>query len=145
MARITICFSGNVKKFSVRQAGEKQVAEFSICRKNYNSKKDVKDTFTWINVSIYDPKPFVLEHLRDDIPIAGEGEAILRSYEKQDGTKGVSLDVRCQSQGIDFPFSEGHGRADAAAPNPARPSAPADIGGGSGGDEPPFMRRGEWE
>ena len=143
MTLISIHFSGNAKKVAVRAAGDKQVAEFSICRKNYSGKNATEETFTWINVSIYDPKPFVLEHLRDGVPVAGEGEAVLRSYPKKDGTKGVSLDVRCSDRGIDFPFSEGAMKADAAAPAPSRPSAPA--GGGSGDDSTPFASRGEFE
>lgn len=135
MSRITIVFSGNVKKFKLRDAGEKKVAEFSICRKNYSGKKDAEDTFTWVNVSVYDPKQFILDHLRDGVPVAGEGEAVLRSYAKSDGSKGHSLDVRCQNQGIDFPFSEGSAKGDGPAPRPA-----AKAGGTDVADEPPFAR-----
>ena len=142
MTLISIHFSGNAKKVSVRAAGGKQVAEFSICRKNYSGKNATEESFTWINVSIYDPKPFVLEHLRDGVPVAGEGEAVLRSYPKKDGTKGTSLDVRCSDRGIDFPFSEGAAKA-APAQAPARPSTPAPGGGGE--EEVPFMSLGEFE
>jgi hypothetical protein len=95
-------FSGQIKKAQVRQAGTKTVAEVQLCKK-VSGKDGAEDSFTWIKVTIWDPKDWQIAKLVAGAYISGCGDFQLRSYVKSDQTKGVSAEIRCSSFDIDQP------------------------------------------
>ena len=73
------------------------------------------------------------------------GSIRLDKFTKSDGSESHSVEFtrisECRS--LEAKDAKDDKPAAQSEPRPARPAAPA--GGGSGSDEPPFMRRGEWE
>jgi len=129
-------FAGTVNKVEIKQAGTKQLAEISLCKKNY-AKEGTEATFTWIRISLWEPKDFQLAKLVKGAFVAGSGEFSLRSYEK-DGVKHQSAECRCGS--FDIEVAEVVATpASLGAPTPApRTTQPTSGGGAKDDSEPPF-------
>lgn len=148
MSLFRLIFAGQIKKAEHKDAGGKPIVEVSICRKN-RTKEGQPDAFTWVRVTIWSPAAFQAPKLVKGAFIAGSGEMIARSYEK-DGVKGTSIEVSCQSFDIEVsdgndgqasqPEADGVKRTVVAQTKKAAPAA----GGGSDLDVP-FAPRGEWE
>ncbi len=139
MSLMRLTFAGKIKKAESRRAGDKDIIEMSICRKNYGKKED-DPTFTWINVTVWEPPEWMRAKAIKGAFVAGCGEFTLRSYEK-DGVKRQSAECRCTSFDVeigDDPDME----APAKTPAPAKvqhrhvPVAPS----GAAEDDVPFSR-----
>lgn len=98
MTRFNLQFSGECRKVEYKQLGESNVAVLNLCRKNY-TKADVEPTFTWVKVTVRDPKEF--QKFTDGAFVSGSGEMTMSSYTAKDGTKKHSIEVRCSSFDIE--------------------------------------------
>lgn len=139
MTTLKLQFSGHIKKVYMRQAGTKTVAEVQLCKK-VPGKDEQPDSFTWIKVTLWDPKDWQASKLVAGGYITGCGDFTLRSYEKSDKTKGVSAEVRCSSFDIDMPDDRvavaNGSQQQTLEPEPvAKPVVSHAI---DGKDEPPF-------
>ncbi len=126
MSLFKLMFAGQIKKVDMRAAGKDQIAELSICKKEKGRGDGAEDTYTWVRVTVWNPKDFQAAKMIKDNFAAGCGDFKLRSYEHNDEKK-VSAEVRCSS--YDIEISDGGApsvSAPAPAPRPAqRPAAPA--------------------
>ena len=119
----------------VRDAGQHKITSFSIA---VTRKRKDKESTTWFRCDWFGERAVkVVQFLTKGKAVQVVGELYEDTYEK-DGAEKRSLKVDVRDVTL-----LGGGEKAAAAPAPARPSAPA--AGGQGDDEPPFMRRGEWE
>ena len=130
-----IQFAGNIRKSETKTHGDKTFVEVQLCQKNY-AKPGEEPTFTWLRVSVTNPKDFQIPQLQVGCFIAGSGEFTLRSYVNKDGVKAQSAECRSSSFDIDGP-RQGETTAPAA---PIAKPAPRIPAGGGGNDEPPFAR-----
>jgi single-stranded DNA-binding protein len=107
MTILRMFFAGEIKRADVRAVGDKSVLEFSLCRKNFAKKDASPDdvTFTWVNVSVWDPKEFVVENARKGVFVAGSGDCELTSYIDKEGEKKPKLSIR--TTGFDIEFQRG--------------------------------------
>jgi single-strand DNA-binding protein len=67
----------------------KQVANFSVA---VSKKINGNDQTTWFDVALWD-KPAVYPYIKKGGQLLVEGEVSLRQYDKNDGTKGASLNI----------------------------------------------------
>lgn len=112
-----LAFAGIIKKAEHRTAGDKQIVEVSICKKN-KTKEGEDDSYTWIRITVWQPPDFMAPRLVKGSFIAGSGEMTTRSYEK-DGVKATAIEVRCQSFDVEVEttsFTEGAAPARTAPP-----------------------------
>lgn len=128
-------FAGAIKKVEFRDAGKDKIAELSICKKEKGRGEGAEDTFTWVRVTVWNPKDFQAAKMVKDAFASGCGDFKLRSYE-HNGEKKVSAEVRCSSYDIEIsdggaPSVSTPAPTPRPAPRPAPSAAPAD-------DEPPF-------
>lgn len=97
-------------------AGDKQILELSICKKNYAKAGD-EATFTWVNVTVWQPPAWMATKAVKGAFVAGSGEFTLRTYESN-GVKKQSADVRATS--FDIEIGGEAGEASEQAPEPAK-------------------------
>ena len=124
-------FSGEARKVEHKTIGGKSAVEIQLCKKNYTPQGQ-EATFTWVRVTVFEPKEFQKFH--DGGFVSGSGELSMRSYTDKEGNKKQSLEVRCTSFDVETPRVVEAAEAPAPAPKPQRPS------GGGSVDEPPFAR-----
>jgi single-stranded DNA-binding protein len=110
-------FSGEVRKPVVREYDGKNILSFQLMKKNYNKDKSAEASYTWLNVTVFDAKPFQVQQFAEKAFVAGSGEFTLRSYADKDGSKRQSADVRCNSMDVDSAYV---GPGETAEPAPAQ-------------------------
>ena len=116
-------FSGEARKVEHKTLGGKPAVEVALCKKNY-TKQGEEPTFTWVRVTIWEPKEF--QQFHEGGFISGSGEMSIRSFVNKDGVKQQSVEVRCTSFDVETPRGV-EAAPVAAAPAPRRPApAPAD-------------------
>lgn len=133
MTVFRLAFAGQIKKVEHRTAGDKPLAEVSVCRKN-RGRQGEPEAFTWVRVTIWEPADFQVAKLVKGAFVAGTGDMSARSFDGKDGAKMHSIEVRCSS--FDVEVSDGaaeEGTAPAPRRAPAAKPAPATTD-----DEPPF-------
>ncbi len=144
MTVFRLLVAGDIKKVEMRRAGDKDLAEVSVCKKN-RTKEGEEESYTWAKLSIWSPPDWMKAKLVKGNFISGSGEFTLRSYEK-DGVKRQSAECNCQS--FDVEISAAFPRLGESHPPVATPVKPAPkaapIGGGKGDDEPPFAPYQPW-
>lgn len=133
MSKFRLTFSGEAKKVQLKNAGDKQLLEFSLCSKNYSKPGD-PEKWTWIRVNVWDPKAWLLNALRDGVYVAGSGEFTTRSYDASTGEKKMEAEVRCSSFDIDVARPPQVKPSEAETVRTPVRNAAAD----SMSDEPPF-------
>jgi len=108
----TCCFSGNLgRDAEVKQVGEHTVTQFSLAVKaGYGQKAS---TF-WLNCNAWN-KDKLAQCLTKGSRVVVNGELNLREYDKKDGSKGQSLELRVAD--LDLP------------PKASTEPAPATTGG----------------
>lgn len=106
MTQMRISFSGEVRKPVVREYDGKKILSFQVMKKNYNKDKSAEASYTWLNVTVFDAKPFQIAQFAEKSFVAGSGEFTLRSYVDKDGSKRQSADVRCNSMDVDSAYVE---------------------------------------
>lgn len=128
-------FSGEARKVEHKTIGGKSAVEIQLCKKNY-TKQGEEPTYTWLRVTVWEPKEF--QKFYDGGFVSGSGELSARSYTNKEGKEKQSLEVRCTSFDVETPRpTEG---SDAVAPAPApKPRIPSG-GGHDSVDQPPFAR-----
>jgi hypothetical protein len=142
MTQIRLTLSGIIKNVRHFNAGTKPAVEFSMCVKN-RGKPDEEPTFTWARGVVFEPPEWMKLEKGMEVT-ALNGQTTLRSYKDKDGADKVSLDAKFSSFDIQVHGNIGEQQRKAVpAPAPRRPAA--DVGGGQGSDEPPFLPRSEWE
>lgn len=114
MTIMRLQFAGTIMKCEHRQAGSKPICEVSLCKKK-KGKDGEEDTYTWVRITLWEPKDFQASKLVKGNFIAGSGDAELRGYEK-DGVKRQSLEVRCSS--FDIEVTDGVPRTSAQQDTP---------------------------
>jgi single-stranded DNA-binding protein len=124
-------FSGEARKVEHKTIGGKSAVEIQLCKKNYAKQGD-EPSFTWLRVTVWEPKEF--QKFYEGGFVSGSGELSVRSYTDKDGNKKQSLEVRCTSFDVETPRGVEAQEAPAPAQKPQRPS------GGGSVDEPPFAR-----
>jgi single-strand DNA-binding protein len=107
------CTSGNLgRDAEVKQVGEHTVTTFSIAVRSGYGKNE--KTF-WLNCNAWN-KDKIAQYLTKGSRVGVTGELSVREYDKKDGTKGQSIDLRVTD--IDLP------------PKASTESAPSSTGGG---------------
>jgi single-stranded DNA-binding protein len=135
------CF---IKKVEFRQAGEKSIAEVSVCQKKYNKDKEAAAEFDWLRLTIWEPHPSQVEKLKKGNLIYFSGKFSTRKYTDKAGVEKTSMEVRCNDwNAFEMPGVEA--AAPAPAPVPRRPTPVVDAGGSTDDSNPPFLPRGNWE
>ncbi len=141
MSLLRLTFAGQIKKAECRRAGDRDIIEMSICRKNHG-KKDDEPTFTWINVTVWEPPEWMRAKAIKGAFVAGCGEFSMRSYETKEGVKKSSADVRCSSFDVELGADAGEASEPAAAPAPSQESKirhrHVPVATAATDDEPPF-------
>ena len=135
MTVFRINFSGEVRKPTVKEYDGKKILSMQMMKKNYNKDKSAEATYTWLNVTVFDAKPFQLAQFVEKAFVAGSGEFTLRSYVDKDGSKRQSADVRCNSMDVDSAYVE---REQSDAPAPAKPERRTVLPAPSSDDGAPF-------
>jgi hypothetical protein len=116
-------FSGEARKVAHKTIGGKSAVEIQLCKKNY-APAGQEATFTWLTITVWEPKEF--QHFHDGGFVSGSGEFSVRSYTDKDGNKKQSNEVRCTSFDIETPrHVEATQMKDAPTRVPAK-SNPAD-------------------
>lgn len=105
MSNFRLQFCGDVRKPETKTFGGKTFVEFSLMRKNY-TKEGAEATFTWLKISVSDPKEWQLSQLAEGKFISGSGEFSTRSFTDKDGNKRQSAEVRCSSFDVAGPRTE---------------------------------------
>jgi single-strand DNA-binding protein len=128
--------------------GGKAVAEFSIaCDENKkNGDQWEKVSTTWLRVAVWEKDAeAVAEHLKKGDLVTVIGQLTVREYEKKDGSKGTSVEVKNANVTKALPreksgaSSSGGGGWSQSAPTPAAdPWASQPASGQSVTEEPPF-------
>src|SRR5699024_1259101 len=114
MSEITVI--GNVAKPELRftQAG-KPVFGFSLAqshRKKDQSGQWQDDGTTWRKVTVWDQKGELLaEHISQGDRVMVIGQERIREYDKQDGSKGQSLELNAREVGIVPKLNQGGGNS----------------------------------
>jgi single-stranded DNA-binding protein len=140
---LTLSYAGYIKKVEFRQAGEKSIAEVSVCEKKYNKDKNADPEFDWVRATCWEPNEHLLAKLKKGNAVVFQGRFATRKYKDAQGVEKISLEVRVSDiQVFEMAGTEQQEKA-VPAPGPRRPAAPS--GGDDGSDGPPFMRRSEWE
>jgi single-strand DNA-binding protein len=87
---LNITAHGNLGKDpEVKQVKDTQVAEFSL------ASRTGKDETTWINCAVWGARADVVaKYLYKGAKVTVVGSGKLRTYEKNDGSKGSSLELR---------------------------------------------------
>ena len=144
-----IQYAGHIRKSETKTFGDKTFVEVQLCAKNY-AKSGEEPTFTWLRVSVVNPKDFQIPQLKVGCFICGSGEFTLRSYTNKDGVKQQSAECRSSSFDIDGPRQDapvalvdnggGYGSAEQVAPVLPVANPSPTIGGGYGNSEPPFAK-----
>jgi single-stranded DNA-binding protein len=116
-------FSGEARKVEHKTIGGKSAVEIQLCKKNYTPHGQ-EATFTWVRVTVFEPKEFQKFH--DGGFVSGSGELSMRSYTDKDGNKKQSLEVRCTSFDVETPRGVEAQEAPAPAPRRPAPATPAD-------------------
>ena len=106
MTQMRMSFSGEVRKPVVREYDGKNILSFQVMKRNYNKDKSAEASYTWLNVTVFDAKPFQTAQFAEKAFVAGSGEFTLRSYADKDGSKRQSADVRCNSMDVDSAYVE---------------------------------------
>jgi single-stranded DNA-binding protein len=106
VTQMRMIFSGEVRKPVVREYDGKNILSFQLMKKNYNKDKSAEAAYTWLNVTVFDAKPFQVRQFAEKAFVAGSGEFTLRSYADKDGSKRQSADVRCNSMDVDSAYVE---------------------------------------
>ena len=101
-----LTFSGEVRKPVVREHEGKSILSFQMMKKNYNKDKSADVAYTWLNITVFDVKPFQLQQFTERAFVTGGGEFTMRSYVDKDGAKRQSVDVRCSSMDVDAAYVE---------------------------------------
>lgn len=135
MPILRVQFSGEARKVEHKTIGGKSAVEIQLCKKNYAKQGD-EPTFTWLRVTVWEPKEF--QQFHEGGFVSGSGELSMRSFMNKDGVKQQSLECRCTSFDIETPRGVEAAPVAAAAPAPRRP-APA-AGGHDDHSQPPFAR-----
>lgn len=104
MSRFHIEFSGQVRKPEVRDMGDKKILSFQLMKKNYAKDKNAEPTWTHVNFTLFDAKPFQIDQFKQDVFVAGGGEFSMRSWVDKDGNKRQSADVRIDNFGLDSAY-----------------------------------------
>ncbi len=120
MSVFRLSFSGKITKAEARRAGDKNILEVSLCKKNY-AKQGEEAHFTWIRATIWDPPEWITSKAIKGAFISGSGEFSMRSYEK-DGVKHTNAEVRCGSYDCEI---AGDDREQVQTPAPVAPKAHA--------------------
>lgn len=122
MPLLRLSFSGEARKVEHKTIGGKPAVEIQLCKKNYTKQGD-EPSFTWVRVTVWEPKEF--QQFHEGGFVSGSGELSVRSYADKDGNKKQSIEVRCTSFDVETP--RGVEAAPVAAPAPRRPApSPAD-------------------
>ena len=136
MTQMRMSFSGEVRKPVVREYDGKNILSFQVMKKNYNKDKSAEASYTWLNVTVFDAKPFQIAQFAEKAFVAGSGEFTMRSYADKDGGKRQSADVRCNSMDVDSTYVE-RGEAESAPVKRAQKSVvPAEVDDSD--SSPPF-------
>ena len=138
MTVFRMIFSGEVRKPVVREYDGKNILSFQVMKKNYNKDKSAESSYTWLNVTVFDAKPFQIAQFAEKAFVAGSGEFTLRSYADKDGSKRQSADVRCNSMDVDSAYVEREQADPAPVPRVQKSVVPTSIGGGGTDQDPPF-------
>jgi single-stranded DNA-binding protein len=134
MSGFRLQFAGEAKKVQLKSIGAKTAMEFSLCSKNYTA-PGAEAKWTWIRVTVWEPKDWLIQGVRDGVFVAGSGEFSTRSYDASTGEKKMEAEVRCSGFDLTFARPPQVNAADAETVRlPARsPSTVPDAT-----DEPPF-------
>jgi single-stranded DNA-binding protein len=135
MTQMRMIFSGEVRKPVVREYDGKSILSFQIMRKNYNKDPAAEKSYTWLNVTVFDAKPFQIAQFAEKAFVAGSGEFTLRSYADKDGSKRQSADVRCNSMDVDSAYFE---RGETAESAPAQKAHRNVVPAKADDSDPPF-------
>ena len=135
MTQMRISFSGEVRKPVVREYDGKSILSFQVMKRNYNKDKSAEASYTWLNVTVFDAKPFQIAQFAEKAFVAGSGEFTLRTYADKDGSKRQSADVRCNSMDVDSAYVEREQAEPAPATRAQKSVVPAKV---DDSDSPPF-------
>jgi len=116
-------FSGEARKVEHKTIGGKSAVEIQLCKKNYAKQGD-EPSFTWLRVTVWEPKEF--QKFYEGGFVSGSGELSVRSYTDKEGGKKQSLEVRCTSFDVETPRGVESAEAPAPAPRRPAPATPAD-------------------
>lgn len=152
MANINRVFlAGNLTRdVAVRfLANEKAVGEFGLAinRKFKDSSGAQKEEATFVDIEVWGrTAELCAQYLAKGRSCFIEGRLKLDTWEdKKDGSKRSKLRVVADSVQFLDGGRKGEDAPAADAPAEQKPTRPAPAAGASGDDEPPFMRRMEWE
>jgi len=133
-------------------ANEKAVAEFGLAinRKFKGNDGALKEEVTFVDIEVWGrTAELCSQYLTKGRGCFVEGRLKLDTWEdKKDGSKRSKMRVVAENvQFLDSGKRDGAAPAESEAePAPTGPTRPAAApGGGHGDDDPPFMRRSEWE
>ena len=103
MSNVTVIGTINDPELRFTQSG-KPVLGFSLAqnhRKKDQSGQWQDDGTTWRKVTVWDKKgEHLAEHLAKGMRVIVTGEERIREYDKQDGSKGQSLELNAKEVGI---------------------------------------------
>lgn len=113
---------GNLgKDCEAREVSGKQVINFSVAHtEKYTSQGERVEKTTWVECAYWSDSR-VKDYLKKGTTVYAEGTPEVRTFEKKDGTQGVSLTMRVFSVQLVGGKSEG----DSSPAAPAQQSAPA--------------------
>ena len=127
----------------LKNAGQSQVLKLRIAVSHYRGPNKDRET-SWMNVELWGRRAEPLSRLlRKGGRVAGSGEFSLREYEKRDGGRGYSAEVRADRIEPMDPKSEGG--SSSSARQSARSPSFDDFGGAGdfGDDDIPFAPLGD--
>lgn len=120
---LTMTYTGYIKRVEFRQAGEKSIAEVSVCEKKYNKDKTAEPEFDWVRATIWEPNEHLLPKLKKGNAIYFAGKFSTRKYKDKEGVDKVSMEVRVNDCQV-FEVAGAEAPAAPAAPAPAPAPAP---------------------
>jgi single-stranded DNA-binding protein len=126
---LTLSYAGYIKKVEFRQAGEKSIAEVSVCEKKYNKDRNAEPEFDWVRATIWEPNEHLLPKLKKGNAVALSGRFSTRKYTDKQGAEKVSMEVRVN----DISVFEVAGAEEPAKPAARKAAAPVEDG-----DSAPF-------
>lgn len=122
MTILRVSFAGRMMKVEHKKAGDKAIAEISLCRK-HKGRAGKEDTYTWLRVTLWEPPTWMTPRLVKGGFIAGSGELELRSFE-HNNEKRTSLE--CRSTSFDVEVDGGEAGTSGAIATPVR-EVPAKV------------------
>ncbi len=139
---LTLTYTGYIKKVEFRQAGEKSIAEVSVCEKKYNKDKTADPEFDWVRATVWEPNEHLLPKLKKGNGVTFTGRFSTRKFKDKEGNDKTSMEVRVSDITV---FEVAGAEAPADKPAPAPRKLVQVTGSTDDTSEPPFVCRGEWE